>query len=57
MYIDCINKKFGAGTFAANQVTIMRKCNQKCLDTSKRFKKQEMPVEKKETAAVVNKEQ
>lgn len=40
VFADCIDEKFGKGTYAANVVTITRKCNQKCLDANKRIKKE-----------------
>ncbi len=38
-FIDCIDKRFGNGTFQNNKIIINRKCNQKCLDAQKRIKK------------------
>ena len=29
---DCIDRKYGAGTFAQNAHEISKKCSQKCLD-------------------------
>ena len=36
---DCIDEKFGKGSYKKNLTSIQKKCNQKCLDTSKRLKK------------------
>ena len=38
--IDCVDRKYGLGTFLKNEHDIKKRCNQKCIDISKKLKKQ-----------------
>ena len=35
---ECIDEKYGPGTFADNEAKILSKCNQKCQDSIRRIK-------------------
>lgn len=37
---ECIDRKYGNGTFITNEHDIKRRCNQKCIDVANRLKKQ-----------------
>ena len=48
---ECVDKRFGSGTFSKNCIIIRRKCNQKCLDSVKRLKKEEKICEQPQLRA------
>lgn len=58
---ECIDLKFGRGTFVTNATVIHKKCNQKCLDTIKRIRKAAQSVsvksEDKDSSEDVKKDQ
>ena len=39
LILDCVNEKFGQGSYAANSREINRKANQKCLDIAAKRRK------------------
>lgn len=44
---DCVDRKYGKGTFTKNEHEIKQKCNQKSIDVChKRIKKEKAEVEK-----------
>lgn len=48
LHAECIDQKFGRGTFGRNAGVIIKKCNQKCLDANKRLKSEKKNAENKE---------
>lgn len=38
-YAECIDKKYGGGTFVSNKLDISKRCNQKCIDVAKKRRK------------------
>lgn len=44
--VDCVDRKYGKGTFTKYEHEIKQKCNQKCIDVChKRIKKEKAEVE------------
>jgi len=39
VFTECVDERFGEGTYKRNFHALQKKCNQKCLDTSKRLKR------------------
>lgn len=38
--VECVDKKYGPGTFLRNERDIVKRCNQKCIDVyNKRIKR------------------
>ena len=48
LLIECVDKKFGRGSMAANGQSIRRKINQKCIDTYNKKVKKLVEVDNKE---------